>query len=90
MSEQDHSVETGISLLFIYHYFCFPELLVHFFCLTILPLRLILNIETEPIFLTRLQGREVTINAEAFLVKNHYFSHLHIMFSICIQYSSAF
>lgn len=58
------------------------------FCLTILPLKLILNIETEPIFLTRLQGREVTKNAEAFLVKNHYFLRLLIMFSICVQYSA--
>lgn len=61
-----------------------------FFCLAKLPLKLILNIETEPIFLTRPQGREVTINADAFFVKNHYFSHLLIMLSICIQYSSAF
>lgn len=56
-----------------------------FFCLTVFPLKLIFNIETEFIFLTRPQGREVIINAEAFVVKNHYISHLLIMLSICIH-----
>lgn len=88
----------GASILRLVHvllshcYFCFPELLVHFSAFTTLPLKFILNIETEPIFLPRPHGRGVTVSQmlKHLWSRIMYISHFLIKFSICIQYFFCF
>lgn len=81
-----------VHVLLTHCYFCFPELLLHFSAFTTFLLKLILNIETEPIFLPRPHGREVTLSQ----MLRHLWSKVTcisrslIKVSICIQYFFCF
>ena len=81
-----------VHVLLTHCYFCFPELLVHFSAFTTFPLKFTLNIETEPIFLPRSHGREVTLSQmlRHLWSRITYISHLLIKVSICIQYFFCF
>lgn len=50
-----------VHVLLTHRCFCLPELLVHFSAFTMFHLKFILNTETEPIFIPRPHGREVTL-----------------------------
>lgn len=81
-----------VHVLLTHCYFCFPELLVHFSAFTTFPLKLILNIETEPIFLPRPHGREVTLSQmlRHLWSRITYISHFLIKVSIAYSIFSAF
>lgn len=85
-------LEQAFFLLFIHCYFCFSELLVHFSAFTTFPLKLILDMETEPIVLPRPHGREVTPSQmpQHLWSRIMYILHFLIKVSICIQYFFCF
>lgn len=81
-----------VHVLLTHRCFCLPELLVHFSAFTMFHLKFILNIETEPIFIPRPRGREVTLTQmlRHLWSRITYISHFLIKVSICIHYFFCF